>query len=135
MWQGNTLNWSSIIKFSVFHFVAITLVSTLTTLLFGADNLGKQSSIDSLVYFQAPSALVGLVVLSFYARVQKSQTLLHLTAAVVISDILGFVVLSAIMGKLYFDPTWAIDLPIAAFTILAATYIGSHFRGVNEKAT
>jgi hypothetical protein len=135
MWQGSTLNWPSIIKFSVFHFVAITLVSTLTTLLIGADNLGKQSSIDSLVYFQAPSAFVGLVVLSFYARGQKSQTLLHLTTVVVISDILGFVILSAIMGKLYFAPTWAIDLPIAAFTILAATYIGSHFRGVNEKAT
>jgi hypothetical protein len=59
MWQGSALNWSSIIKFSVFHFVAITLVSTLTTLLIGADNLGKQSSIDSLVYFQAPSACVG----------------------------------------------------------------------------
>ncbi|WP_160182276.1 hypothetical protein [Paraglaciecola mesophila] len=109
------MNWSSIIKFSVFHFVAITLVSTLTTLLIGADNLVKQSSIDSLFYFQAPSALVGLVVLSFYARVQKSQALLHLTVAVVISDILGFVILSALMGKLYFAPTWAIDLFITAF--------------------
>jgi hypothetical protein len=110
-------------------------VSTLTTLLIGTDNLVKQSSIDSLVYFQAPSALVGLVVLSIYARVQKPRTLLHLTAAVVISEILGFVILSVLMGKLYFAPTWAIDLFIAAFTILAATYIGSHFRGVNEKAT
>ncbi len=135
MWQGSLLNWSSIIKFSVFHFVALTLVSTLTTLLIGADNLDKQLPTDLLLYFQIPSAFIGIVVLAFFAKKQITHTLLHLTLAVAISASIGFVIVSVIMGELYFAPTWLIDLPIAAFTILVATFIGGYFRGINKKAT
>jgi hypothetical protein len=129
------VNWSNLIKFSVFHFVAISLVSTLTILLIGTDNFEKQSSIDLVIYFQLPSAFVGLVVLIFFASVKKSNILLHLTIASVISLLLDFVSVSAIMGELYFSSTWIIYLSVATFTILVATYSAGNFRGGNRKAT
>lgn len=129
------MNWSNLIKFSVFHFVAISLVSTLTILLIGTDNFEKQSSIDLVIYFQLPSAFVGLVVLIFFASVKKSNILLHLTIASVISLLLDFVSVSAIMGELYFSSTWIIYLSVATFTILVATYSAGNFRGGNRKAT
>jgi hypothetical protein len=135
MRQGSKFNWSNIEKFSVFHFVAISLVSTLTILLIGADNFDKKSSIDLVIYFQLPSVFVGLVVLIFFASVQKSNILLHLIIASVISLLLDFVFVSAIMGELYFSSTWAIDFYVAAFKILAAPYITVNFRGANKKVT
>jgi uncharacterized membrane protein len=135
MWQGSILNWSSIIKFSVFHFVALTLVSTLTTLLIGGDNLHKQLPMDLLLYFQIPSAFIGIVVLAFFAKKQIKHTLLHLILAVAISASIGLISVSVIMGEFYFAPTWVVDFPVAALTILVATFIGSYFRGINKKAT
>ena len=135
MWQGGILNWSSIIKFSVFHFVALTLVSTLTTLLIGADNLDKQSGSDLLIHFQIPSVIVGSIVLIIFVKNQQSKVLLHLLITVAISSVVAFVIVSVLRGAIYISPTWFIDLLIAALTILAAMFIGGYFRGTNKNAT
>jgi len=135
MWQGSMLNWSSIIKFSLILSIAQIAIGTLSTLLIGADNLVKQSATEMFTYQYFPSALAGLVVLVFYAKQQFTKTLLHLTIAVTISTLLGFVVVSTLMGSLYFSPTWVIDLPIAVVSILVATFVGSYFHGSNKQAT
>ena len=134
-WQGSMLNWPSIIKFSLILLIAQTAIGTLTALLVGVENLVKQSANEMFAYHYLPSVLVGLVVLIFYAKQQSTKTLLHLTIAVTMSTLLDLVGVSALMGSLYFSPTWVIDLPIAVITILVATLIGSYFRGSNKHDT
>ena len=129
------MNWRSILKFSVILFAAKTATSTLCTLFIGVDDLTKQSTNGFFIYQYVPAVVVGLVVLIFYAKQQIAKTLLHLTIAVTISELLGLVVVSALMGSLYFAPTWVIDLPIAVITILVATFIGGYFRGSDKQVT
>jgi hypothetical protein len=129
------LNWSSIIKFSAFHFVALTLLSTLTTLLIGADNLDKQAGRDLLLYFELPSFIVGSIILTLFAKTQESKVLLHLLITVVISSVIATAIVSVLMQTVYISPTWFIDLPISAISILVAIFIGVRFRGITRNAT
>ena len=129
------MNWSSIIKFSAFHFVALILLSTLTTLLIGAGNLDKQAGRDLLLYFKLPSFIVGSIILTLFAKTQKSKVLLHLLITVVISSVVATAIVSVLMQTVYISPTWFIDLPISAISILVAIFIGDRFRGITRNAT
>ncbi|WP_019027785.1 hypothetical protein [Colwellia piezophila] len=129
------MNWSSIIKFSAFHFVVLTLLSTLTTLLIGADNLDKQTGRDLLIYFKLPSFIVGSIILTLFAKTQAAKVSLHLIIIVVISSVVAIAIVSALMGAVYISPTWFVDLPISAISILVAIFIGGYFRGINVNAT
>lgn len=129
------MNWSSIIKFSAFHFVALTLLSTLTTLLIGADNLDKQAGRDLLLYFKLPSFIVGSIILTLFAKTQETKVLLHLLITVVISSVVATAIVSVLMQTLFISPTWFIDLPISAISILLAIFIGVRFRGITINAT
>ncbi|MCG9731885.1 hypothetical protein L1D44_19030 [Shewanella sp. Isolate13] len=129
------MNWSSIIKFSAFHFVALTLLSTLTTLLIGADNLDKQAGRDLLLYFKLPSFIVGSIILTLFAKTQESKVLLHLLITVAISSVVATAIVSVLMQTVFISPTWFIDLPISAISILLAIFIGVRFRGITRNAT
>jgi hypothetical protein len=135
MWQGSLLNWSSILKVSLIHFLAVTLVSTIVTLLIGPDNLDEQLPIDLLFYFKFPEAFISLIVLVIYAKNQTIKTIKHLIFVVAISSFIGFAIFSGLVGEVFFSPTWVVDLPIALITIFVASFIGSYFRSINIKAT
>ncbi|WP_441004620.1 hypothetical protein [Pseudocolwellia agarivorans] len=129
------MNWSSIIKFSAFHFVVLTLLSTLTTLLIGADNLDKQAGSDLLLYFKLPSFIVGSIILSLFAKKQESKVLLHLLITVAISSVVSTAIVSVLMQTVFISQTWFIDLPISAISILLAIFIGIRLRGITSNAT
>ncbi|MBA6251791.1 hypothetical protein H4J57_19255 [Colwellia sp. BRX8-7] len=129
------MNWSRIIKFSAFHFVALTLLSTLTTLLIGADNLDKQEGIDLLLYFKLPSFFVGSIILTLFAKAQESNVLLHLSLTEVISSVVATFIVSLLMQTVYISPTWFIDLPLTVISILVAIFIAGKFRGITRNAT
>ncbi|WP_170235898.1 hypothetical protein [Colwellia demingiae] len=44
-------------------------------------------------------------------------------------------IVSVLMGAIYISPTWFIDLPISALSILVAIFIGGYFRGITTIAT
>ena len=115
--------------------MALTLLSTLTTLLIGADNLDKQAGRDLLLYFKLPSFIVGSIILTLFAKTQESKVLFHLLITVAISSVVATAIVSVLMQAVYISPTWAIDLPIYAISILIATFIGGHFRGINKTPT
>ena len=129
------MNWSSIFKFSILHFVALTLLSTFVTLLIGSDNLDKQSGQEFLVYFKLPSFIAGSIILGLFAKSQKTKTLLHLLITSAISSIIAIVIVSLLMGELFISPTWFIDLPLDLISILVAIFIGYYFRGIPKNAT
>jgi len=135
MLQGSILNWSSIIKFSAYYFVALTVLSTLTTLLIGADNLDKQSGSDLLLYFKLPSFVLGSIILTLFAKVQESKPLLHLVITVAINSVVSTIIVSLFMQTVFISPTWVIDLPISIISILVAIFIGRQFRGTTRNAT
>lgn len=126
------MNFLSIVKYALTLLVIKTAVSTALTMLYGADNLASQSPSNLFIYHYIPSILVSLLVLSFYAKTQSSQTLLHLLAAVSLSELFGLALVSILMGEFYVSPTWFIDLPIAVLTIGLAAIIGRKVRGLNK---
>ena len=115
--------------------MALTLLSTLTTLLIGADNLDKQEGIDLLLYFKLPSFFVGSIILTLFAKAQESNVLLHLSLTEVISSVVATFIVSLLMQTVYISPTWFIDLPLTVISILVAIFIAGKFRGITRNAT
>ena len=54
--------------------MTLTILSTLTTLLIGADNLDKQEGSDLLLYFQLPPFVVSSIILTLFAKAQEFTT-------------------------------------------------------------
>ena len=135
MQQGGALNWFSILKYSVILSFAQTAMGSLTTLFVGVDNLAFIALGNMIIYQYVPSVLVSILVLVFYAKSQVLHTFIHLLVTVLISSFFGFLAVSALLGELYFSPTWFIDLPLAVIIILVALFIGNRLRGINEIAT
>lgn len=131
-WQGTILNFLSILKYSLILFAIQTAVSTVSTMLYGVDKLASQSPLNLFTHQYIPSILVSLVVLTFYAKTQNSQILLHLLAVVSLSELLGFAVVSILMMEVYMPPTWFIDLPITALIIVLSAIIGRKVRGLTK---
>lgn len=126
------MNCLSILKYSLILFVIRTLVSTASTMLFGVDNLPRQTPSDFIIHQYIPSILVSLVILSFYAKTQSSQTLLHLLAVILLSELFAFAVVSILMVEFYVSPTWFIDLPIAVLIIGLSAFIGHKLRTLTK---
>ncbi|MCG9754064.1 hypothetical protein L1D40_02340 [Shewanella insulae] len=126
------MNFLSILKYSVIYFVIQTLVSTASTMLFGVGNLASQSPSDLIIFKYIPSILVSLVILSFYAKTQSRQVLLHLLAVVSISELVAFAFVSILLGELHVSPIWPIDLSIAALVIGLSAIIGGKMRALTK---
>lgn len=126
------MNFLSILKYSLILFVIQTAVSTASTMLNGVDNLASRSPSNLLMYHYIPTILASLLVLSLYAKTQRSRILLHLLTVVLLSELFGFALVSILMGELYVSPTWFIDLPIAVLTIGLAAIIGCKARVLNK---
>ena len=58
--------------------------------------------------------------------------MLHLLAAVSLSELFGFAVVSILMGEFYVSPTWVIDLLIVALVIGLSAIIGSKFMALTK---
>ncbi|MDG9671642.1 hypothetical protein ONV78_28155 [Hahella sp. CR1] len=121
------MNFLSILKYSLILFVAGVSMSAAYTVLWGED-LASQSSLDFLFYQYLPINLVCLLVLSYYAKVQVRYTIFHLIAAVSISDLLGVIITSILMGEWFVSPLWVIDFPVTVITIGVAMIIGRSLR-------
>lgn len=119
------MDWTRIIKFSILHFITLTSVSALITLIVGVDNLDGTSI---SVILQIPLVLIEFIILFLFARKQQSKTLLHLSLAVLISGFISFAILSIIMSKLYVSSAWLVVLPVNVLTIIVAMFIADYFR-------
>jgi len=126
--NGDFLNYFRIIKFALVLLFVETVLSTVTTLLIGSDNLIHLSFYENLTYQYIPSSITVLVIFIMLARRQADKPLVHALLVYLVCEFIGFLILSALMNEFYYPSTWVIYLPLSLLSLIVGTFIGVRLR-------
>ena len=135
MWHGDKLKTSRIVKYTFIILVALTALSTFTSMVIGVDNLAALSFGEYFIYQLLPPSMLAVAMYALMAKRDVAKAWSYAASVFLFGFLLGTLILSLLMQKLYIPPTWFVELPLSIASAIVGTLAGIKLGIKNATAT
>ena len=135
MLYGDKLKASRIVKYTFIILVALTALSTFTSMVIGVDNLAALSFGEYFIYRLLPPSTLAVFMYALMAKRDVAKAWSYAASVFMLGFLLSALILSLLMQELYIPPTWFVELPLSIASAIVGTLAGIKWGIKNATAT